>query len=119
MRQYIIRDKSQYWSNEDGWVTRSEATVFSEDDKETFNLPIGGEWVVKPDDNPKDLWEHNSVQFPRLISEIMATGVSEEQWDDLLTSMDLESDDLSELFDRAQEEWESIKNRHCPPSKSS
>jgi hypothetical protein len=64
----------------------------------------------------KDLWQYNHIQFPRLLAEIMASGcLTEEAWDTLMESMDLESDELSELFDRAQEEWESIKNRHCPP----
>lgn len=63
-----------------------------------------------------ELWDYNSVQFPRLIAEIAAIDIGEEAWDELLTSMDIESEDLSELFDRAQEEWEAIKNRHCPPS---
>jgi hypothetical protein len=65
----------------------------------------------------KDLWQYNHVQFPRLLSEIMASGcLTEEVWDTLLESMDLESDELSELFERAQKEWETIKNMHRPPS---
>lgn len=56
-------------------------------------------------------WQDNSIQFPRLLAEIIAVGLSEEQWDGLLDAMDLESDDLSELFDRAQEEWERIKEQ--------
>lgn len=64
----------------------------------------------------KDLWQYNHIQFPRLLSEIIGVGLSEEQWDDILENMDLESDELSELFDRAQSEWESIKNRYCPLS---
>lgn len=63
-----------------------------------------------------ELWEYNHIQFPRLLSEIMACGcLTEDIWDTLLESMDLESDQLSELFERAQVEWEQIKNRHCPP----
>jgi len=55
-------------------------------------------------------WENNAIQFPRLLSEIIAVGIDEQQWDDILESMDLESDELNELFDRAQTEWERIKN---------
>lgn len=58
-------------------------------------------------ENP--LWLDDSVQFPRLLSEIIANGLDEGQWDALLTSMDLTSDELSDLFDRAQEAWEKIK----------
>lgn len=67
----------------------------------------------------QSLWKCNSVQFPRLLSEIMASGcLTEEAWDTLLKEMDLESDELSELFDRAQTEWEAVKNMHCPPVNS-
>jgi hypothetical protein len=64
-----------------------------------------------PDDTELPKWLDNSIQFPRLIAEILAVGLDEQQWDDLLTSMDLESDDLSELFDRAQYEWEKAKEQ--------
>lgn len=57
-----------------------------------------------PQTNPP--WENDSIQFPRLISEIISVGLTESQWDDLLLSMDLESSDLSELFDRAQAAWD-------------
>lgn len=66
----------------------------------------------------KDLWQYNHIQFPRLLAEIAAIDIGEECWDELLENMDLESDELAELFDRAQEEWEAIKNRHCPPISS-
>lgn len=62
-----------------------------------------------PDDE-RENWQRDDYQFPRLISEIMAQGMTESQWDGLLEAMDLESDDLSELFDRAQQAWERIKN---------
>jgi hypothetical protein len=55
---------------------------------------------------PKDIWKNSSIQFPRLLAEIMAVGLTEAQWDGLLESMDLESDRLSELFERAQKLFE-------------
>jgi hypothetical protein len=61
-----------------------------------------------------NLWEIDAVQFPRLLAEIRGVGLNEEQWDDLLTSMDLESDQLAEIFDRAEADWEAIKRKHCP-----
>ena len=33
-----------YWSNEDGWVDLSMATLFSDHDRNERRLPIGGEW---------------------------------------------------------------------------
>ena len=67
----------------------------------------------------KDLWEYNHIQFPRLLSEIMAcVDISEKNWTELEESMDLSRDEILELFNRAQEDWESIKNMHCPPIKA-
>ena len=58
--------------------------------------------------NPK--WLDNSIQFPRLLAEIIGVGLSDEQWESLLETMDLGSDELNELFDRAQSEWEKAKS---------
>jgi hypothetical protein len=55
-----------------------------------------------------DLWEDNSIQFPRLISEIVAT--QDLDLDALAESMDLEVEQIKELMNRAQEEFETIKN---------
>lgn len=30
-----------YWSNEDGWVDRDSATIFTTEEMETFNEPQG------------------------------------------------------------------------------
>jgi len=58
--------------------------------------------VVDPE-NECDLtgWLNNYIQFARLIAELQAVGFGEELWDQLLDSMGLESDQLSELFERA------------------
>ena len=48
-------------------------------------------------------WEDDYVQFARLIAEIEASGPSDGMWASLQDSMDLSEDELSELFDRAQE----------------
>ena len=67
----------------------------------------------------KELWDVNSVQFPRLISEICAcVEITPDDWEYIAKSMDLDISDVDELVDRAQQEWEAIKNRHCPPVKS-
>ena len=63
-------------------------------------------------DNPNkpNYWDNNFVQFPRLIAEIAAT-----QKLDLLTlagEMDLSVHHINELFDRANTEWERIKEAH-------
>jgi hypothetical protein len=57
----------------------------------------------------KSKWEDNFVQFPRLISEIVAT--QELDLKALADSMDLTIEDVNELLDRAQQSWEDIKRR--------
>lgn len=55
-------------------------------------------------------WKDNSIQFPRLIAEISANvNISEDDWNSLCESMDLNDDELNELFDRADAEWNKIK----------
>jgi hypothetical protein len=54
-------------------------------------------------------WKDNSVQFARLLSEIQATQDLDIQA--LCESMDLESGEVDELFDRASEVWEAVKDQ--------
>jgi hypothetical protein len=55
-------------------------------------------------------WQHNDIQFPRLLAEIMASGaIDENARIAICQSMDLLAEQLQELFDRAQTEWEQIK----------
>jgi len=62
----------------------------------------------------QELWEDNSIQFPRLLAEICATvEISDKDWEALKESMDLSTEEINELFDRAQEEWEEIKAEVC------
>lgn len=53
-------------------------------------------------------WERNDIQFPRLLAEIVATQ-ADLDIPGLATSMDLTAEQVNELFDRAQSEWEKIK----------
>jgi len=58
-----------------------------------------------------DKWRDNSIQFPRLIAEINANvDISDEDWKSLCESMDINGTELNDLFDRADTEWERIKN---------
>ena len=59
--------------------------------------------------NTNSNWNKNSIQFPRLINEIEAIGLTDEQHNNLCDSMDLEPEDIDELFDRAQREFDNIK----------
>jgi hypothetical protein len=57
----------------------------------------------------KSLWNRDDVQFPRLISEIMAVGVSEKMEKQLAIEMNVEPEQVRELFERAQDAWEKHK----------
>ena len=53
------------------------------------------------------LWLDSSIQFPRLIAEINATvELTKHQKEELCESMSIDSDELDELFERANNVWE-------------
>lgn len=54
-------------------------------------------------------WDNDKIQFPRLLEEIRAVGLTEEQYKELERSMDLSKDRIDELFERAMTAWEKIK----------
>jgi len=61
----------------------------------------------------KNLWKDNRVQFARLLAEINSVGLSETQIEQLCNTMDLTEVELFELFDRAEIEFQDIKERLC------
>lgn len=58
-------------------------------------------------------WNNNAVQYPRLLAEVIATQVNLDL-NVLAESMDLTREEVAELFDRAQDEWEAIKQGTRP-----
>ena len=55
-------------------------------------------------------WNNNKIQFPRLLAEIASSSaLTDEVMSELRESMDLSNDEINELFDRAQNEWNRIK----------
>ena len=40
-----IEDMALFWSNDEGWVPRDQATVFDYNEQMTLNLPLGGAWM--------------------------------------------------------------------------
>jgi hypothetical protein len=56
----------------------------------------------------QDPWSDDLVQFARLIDEIRATQ-DVTAWTDLCSSMDLDPEQVDELFDRAHKVWEKAK----------
>jgi hypothetical protein len=63
---------------------------------------------------PAEPWLDNSIQFPRLLSEIFFMGLTPEQERHLEAEMDLEGDSIRELFERADAIWQEIKDRTRP-----
>jgi hypothetical protein len=55
-------------------------------------------------------WDNNLIQFARLIAEAeIAGGFTEQLVQDLCIAMDLEKDDIWNLLDRAQKQWDDAK----------
>lgn len=68
-------------------------------------------------DDPVNLWLDNSIQFPRFIAEAEAAGVfTPENINDMIASMDITSDEWSEIVDRAQLVWQRICSAQRHPS---
>jgi hypothetical protein len=57
-------------------------------------------------------WNDDAIQFARLLAEINAT--QELNLEELCDSMSLTEDEVNQLFERAHEAWEKIKEEHCP-----
>lgn len=62
--------------------------------------------AVDPD--PDRNWANNAIQFPRLLSELAGL-VPSRVLDEVAMSMDLTRDQIAELLDRADDEWQRIK----------
>jgi|TARA_Y100000310_G_scaffold130922_1_gene130065 hypothetical protein len=45
-KDWLIRNKNDdsFWNNNDGWTDYSGGTIFSQEERNSFNLPIEGEW---------------------------------------------------------------------------
>jgi len=65
----------------------------------------------------KDLWLKNQVQFPRLLAEIRAVGLSLYQYASIAKSMDVSLGEIDELLLRAETEFDRLKRSINPPTK--
>lgn len=55
-------------------------------------------------------WLDNSKQFPRLLAELRAVGLTKEQYKFLQESMDLRRNEIDELLQRAEGAWQRAKS---------
>ena len=60
--------------------------------------------------NINKLFDINSIQFARMLAEINAVGLSDEQLKELTESMNCDLPDILELFERAELEWGALKD---------
>ena len=67
----------------------------------------------------KEYWDRDDIQFPRLLAEIKAAGLTGEQLVAIRDSMSLTTTEVCELLDRAEETWDALKvdldfvDEHC------
>ena len=54
-------------------------------------------------------WNNNDIQFPRLLAEINAVGLTKAQYAFLCTSMDLKTYEIDEILERAEIAFTAIK----------
>lgn len=67
--------------------------------------------VVAPIEASVDLWENDEVQFARLLAEIKMAGLPPETLEALKVSMDLKTDQICEILDRAEVRFERLKEQ--------
>lgn len=56
-----------------------------------------------------DTWDRDDIQFPRLLAEIHAMGLTDDQFATLAAEMDTSIEDLGDVFWRATNQWDEIK----------
>lgn len=56
-----------------------------------------------------ETWECDAIQFPRLLAEIYAAGLTAAQEEALVASMDISRERLYDLLERADARWEKVK----------
>ncbi len=100
------QEHTRYVTN---YMTKKEARDFSDMLRKVAD-DMGAKMSKQDQNNP--IWNDNSIQFPRLLSEICACQ-DDLDISGLADSMDLEVEDIIELLDRSQSEWEKIKKKHC------
>lgn len=56
-------------------------------------------------------WNLDRIQFPRLLAELRAIGLTPEQYRQLEASMDLSAGFIDDVLERAEVAWQLIKER--------
>jgi len=68
--------------------------------------------MIRISTDPDVNWRNDAIQFPRLISELLATSaLNATVIEELAVSMDVSVEQLNDIFDRADTAWNDIKER--------
>ena len=110
-------DNQLYWNNDDGWTDLQGATVFTDTLR---SLPAGECYWVRLPEDPKQVvtstdsnanWNDDLIQFSRFIAAMefgrKLADIGEMR--EVLDSMDLSPESLTELIERAITYWDTIK----------
>lgn len=55
-----------------------------------------------------------TIQYPRLLAEIRAIGLDKDQYALLSESMDLSQDEIDQVLEWAEDDWQTIKDNLRP-----
>lgn len=55
-------------------------------------------------------WQSNAIQFPRLLAEISAIGLTPEQLQELSLNTGLSESEIKDVFERAEQEFRVLKD---------
>lgn len=75
-------------------------------------------WSVEPPSDPQTNWANDGIQFARLIAELYETMHLAEgagAVDDLSETMNLTTDQVLEIIERARQVWNEVKQQVQPP----
>lgn len=64
--------------------------------------------ITEKGEEALDRWKSDEIQFPRLLAELRAVGLTDGMYEELCASMDIEKDDLDELLERAETAWQKV-----------
>lgn len=94
---------------EDGtWREDVNGADFVQEVSLIIDAPVASAPVVSADSDAN--WLNNAIQFPRLIAELVAAGAfTQDVIGALCVSMDLEIENIHDLMDRAEAEWDRSK----------
>ena len=68
--------------------------------------------MIRISTDPDVNWRNDAIQFPRLISELLATSaLNATVIEELAVSMDVSVEQLNDILDRADTAWNDIKER--------